>query len=76
MGEGVVVMRHIYGRDGYGPERYQPFSGVSLYQQMREVCQSKLDGVKAQKPIVKWAKHDSARLRAKECVKWLLRRVK
>lgn len=61
---------------GYGPDRLKPFTGESTWSQMRAVCAVQLVGVKAQKPIVKWPRHDGPRLRAKECVKRLLRRVK
>lgn len=69
-------MKSPYGSDGYGPEKYREFDGRGLFAQMRAVIASPLAGVKAQKPIVKWARHDGPRLRAKECVKRLLRRVK
>ncbi len=68
-------MKSPYGSDGYGREKYQEFSGVSLFSQMRAVCKVQLVNVKAQKPIVKFAKHDSARLRAKEYVARYLRLV-
>lgn len=69
-------MRTIYGPNGYGREKYREFDGNGLFAQMRAVIASPLSNVKAQKPIVKWKKHDGPRLRAKECVKRLLRRVK
>lgn len=69
-------MKSPYGPNGYGPEKYREYDGRGLFAQMRAVIASPLSNAKAQRPIVKWAKHDSARLRAKECVKRLLRRVK
>lgn len=68
-----------YGRDKYGPERLKLQDGPSIFSQMRAVIASPLSNVKSQKPIVKWSKPDSARLRAKECVTRLrlaFRRVK
>jgi len=59
---------------GYGPEKYH-FDGASLPSLIRAVCASKPDGHTQQRPIVKWAKPDSARLRAKECVAKYLRLV-
>lgn len=72
----AVVRWWRWGRDesGYGAEKYH-FDGESLPSLMRQVCASKPDGCKQQRPVVKWAKHDSARLRAKECVRRYLRRV-
>lgn len=60
---------------GYGPDRYH-FDGHSLPSLMRQVCAAEPDGQRQQRPIVKWARHDGPRLRAKECVARWMRRAR
>lgn len=66
-------MRFPWSDSGYGREKYH-FDGQSLPSLVRSVIASPVVG-KAQKPIVKWAKHDGAKLRAKECVAKYMRLV-
>lgn len=48
-------MRNIYGKDGYGKERLQPFDGVSLFSQMKAICQLKRADGSQPRPIVKFS---------------------
>lgn len=71
------LWRWFRSESGYGREKYH-FDGQSLPSLVRGVIASPVvenDLGKAQKPVVKWAKHDGAKLRAKECVAKYLRLV-
>ena len=68
---------------GYGRERYHFDKSPSLPAMWRAVIASPLEGtdcrtglpLKRQRPVVKWAKADSARLRCREFVARYLRKV-
>lgn len=48
-------MRNPYSKDGYGPEKYQPFDGVSLWQQMKAICQLKRANGTQPRPVQKFS---------------------
>ena len=58
----------MWGDSGYGPNKLKDYDGEGVGEFLRRCRATKLDGCAEQSPVVRFAKADAARLRAKECV--------